>query len=95
MRADFGGTDILSPLKAVQVGREYNSGKKKRIFLLTDGTVGNSQAIEAQAHKNSDTARVFTFGLGSGCDKNLVTKVAKAGRGTHTIVEDGSDELNG
>jgi len=43
----------------------------------------------------SDTIRVFTFGLGSGCDKNLVAKVAQAGRGTHTIVEDGSADLNG
>lgn len=39
--------------------------------------------------------RVFTFGLGSGCDKNLVTKVAKAGRGTHTIVKDKDPNLNG
>ena len=38
---------------------------------------------------------MFTFGLGSGCDKNLVRNVAKAGRGTSTIVEDGSTDLNG
>ena len=43
----------------------------------------------------SDDIRVFTFGLGSGCDINLVTKVALAGRGTHTIVKDGGADLNG
>ena len=39
--------------------------------------------------------RVFSFGLGSGCDEHLVTEVAKAGRGTSTIVKDGSTDLNG
>ena len=38
---------------------------------------------------------MFTFGLGSGCDKDLITKVAKAGRGTHTIVQDGGEDING
>ena len=32
---NFGGTQILQPLKAAQT--QYNSGKNKRIFLLTDG----------------------------------------------------------
>ena len=48
-----------------------------------------------QAKLNCETIRVFTFGLGSGCDKYLVTQVARAGRGTHTIVQDGSNDLNG
>ena len=39
--------------------------------------------------------RVFSFGLGSGCDQNLVKNVAFAGRGTSTIVEDNDPHLNG
>ena len=42
-----------------------------------------------------DDIRVFSFGLGSGCDEQLVTQVAKAGRGTSTIVKDGCNDLNG
>jgi len=38
---------------------------------------------------------VFTFGLGSGCDENLVMNVAKVGRGSYTIVKDGATDLNG
>ena len=38
---------------------------------------------------------MFTFGLGSGCDKKLVRDVARVGRGTSTIVEDGDKNLNG
>ena len=51
--------------------------------------------MENQARAHRDSIRVFTFGLGSGCDKNLVTKVARAGRGTYTIVKDGGEDLNG
>jgi hypothetical protein len=46
--------------------------------------------VISQAKKHNTDIRVFSFGLGSGCDKELVVNVAKAGRGTHTIVEDGS-----
>lgn len=48
-----------------------------------------------QARLRADTMRVFTFGLGSDCDKYLVTNVARAGRGTYTIVNDGASDLNG
>ena len=40
-QANFGGTDILSPLKQVQ--EDYESDLKKRVFLLTDGAVMNPQ----------------------------------------------------
>ena len=39
--------------------------------------------------------RVFSFGLGSGCDKHLVTHVARAGRGTYTLVKDKDPQLSG
>lgn len=38
---------------------------------------------------------MFTFGLGSGCDKELVEDIAKNGRGTATLVDDYDDNLNG
>ena len=31
---------------------------------------------------------MFTFGIGSGCDRDLVGRVAEAGRGTSSIIED-------
>ena len=38
------------------------------------------------AAKSADLARVFTFGVGSDCDKRLVGDIAKAGRGTASFV---------
>ena len=62
--------------------------------MLTDGSVSNRERVIAKAKEHCETARVFTFGLGSGCDKRLVTDAAKAGRGTHTFAEDGGVDLN-
>ena len=75
---------------------ELDVGKRlKRIFLLTDGQVANTQAIINFAALNNEKARIHTFGIGSGCDKNLIKGVAKAGRGSHSLVSDTSSDLNG
>ena len=62
---------------------------------MTDGAVSSPQEVVGMAQLASERARVFTFGLGSGCDKKLVRDVARVGRGTSTIVEDGDKNLNG
>ena len=46
-----------------------------------------------QARQHNQDIRVFSFGLGSGCDEFLVNEVARAGRGSSTLVKDGGDEL--
>ena len=38
--------------------------------------------------------RTHTFGIGQDCDKKMVKNVALAGRGSHSIVLDNSNELN-
>ena len=64
---------------------------KKRIFVLTDGQVRNKEDIvnycDKMCAKNDDT-KVFTFGIGNGCDEDLVKRVAEAGRGSYSIVGD-------
>ena len=37
-----------------------------------------------------DDVKVFTFGIGDGCDADLVKRAAKAGRGSDSIVKDGN-----
>lgn len=62
---------------------------------MTDGDVKNRREVIEQARAHNDDIRVFSFGLGSGCDEHLVKMMAQAGRGTSTIVKDGGDELRG
>ena len=42
---------------------------------------------ESICSKNDDT-KVFTFGIGNGCDEDLVKRAAQAGRGSYSIVGD-------
>ena len=93
MRANFGGTNIFKPLVYAQ--EQMRSSLKKRIFLLTDGAVRWPEQVIQQVKLHSDAVRVFSFGLGSGCDRDLVQKSALAGRGTSTIVRDNDQNLNG
>lgn len=65
------------------------------MFLLTDGAVGSRNEVTDYARDHSETTRVYSFGLGSGCDRTLVRDVARMGRGTSTIVEDNAHNLNG
>ena len=66
----------------------------KRIFLLTDGQVGNSSAVIQQATFLNEHIRTHTFGIGTGCDEHMVKETAKAGRGSYSLVKDNSSELN-
>jgi len=68
------------------VRNDYPSDLKKRVFLLTDGSVSSPDAVVYEAKASSDTMRIFSFGLGDGCDERLVNLTARAGRGTSTIV---------
>ena len=63
--------------------------------MLTDGCVSGPDRVIQQAGKESEQSRVFSFGLGSGCDEYLVKNVAIAGRGTSTIVKDNDPNLSG
>jgi hypothetical protein len=61
---------------------------------LTDGDVGYSSSYvidECNAlGKQHFGPKIFTFGIGSGCDKGVVASMAFAGSGTHAIIEDGN-----
>lgn len=65
------------------------------MFLLTDGSVGNPDRVANYCGEHTKTTRVFTFGLGDGCDAALVKEAARKGRGTSTIVGDDATNLNG
>ena len=99
--ADHGGTEIETPMIVAQTldsaltAEEATIDFKKRMFILTDGSVSNADGIINLAREMSQMLRIFTIGLGSGCDRRLCEGTAEAGRGTCSIVEDKSKDLNG
>ena len=72
MLANYGATNILEPLKFVQENIAKDSALKQRVFLLTDGRVDEKEQVIDYAAEHSNNTRIFTFGLGNGCDEALV-----------------------
>ena len=93
--SNYGGTDILTPLRmAFTLPQKANT--KKRIFLLTDGTVSNGNEIKNYVNmecSKNDNVKLFSFGIGSGCDENLVRNSAIAGKGECSIIGDNDPVL--
>ena len=80
MSANYGGTEVYSPLQAI-FNEKSIPGYAKQIFLLTDGAVSNDNYVIKLVKDNSLNARVFTLGLGSSASRHLVKGIARAGNG--------------
>ena len=73
-----GGTNIYEPLEKV-LKQSIPEGRARQVFLLTDGEVSNTQQCINLVKNYSDSIRVFTFGMGSSYDEELVQGIARAG----------------
>ncbi|XP_040275549.1 von Willebrand factor A domain-containing protein 5A-like [Bufo bufo] len=91
MKANFGGTEILSPLKKIYdtAGRPDHP---RQLFLFTDGEVGNTKAVIDEVQKNVNNHRCFAFGIGEGASTSLIKGVARAGGGTFEFIT-GKDRM--
>ena len=84
--ANLGGTEILAPLNHLL---EEKTEAPRRIFVLTDGSVSNSQECIRVTRQNNTNNRVFTLGIGAGADRHLVKGLARAGLGTFEFTIEG------
>jgi len=76
MSADMGGTNILAPLSHA-IKDLARGHKETRIFMLTDGQVSDRNAVIERSNTQKDNIRIHTFGIGSGCDIDMVQSMAK------------------
>ncbi|KAK4127015.1 VIT-domain-containing protein [Parathielavia appendiculata] len=88
--ANFGGTDIYSPMEAVFKKRYTDIDLE--VFLLTDGEVWNQAALfnllNKQVAETNGRARVFSLGIGRDVSHALIEGVAAAGNGFAQSVGD-------
>ncbi|OCT71092.1 von Willebrand factor A domain-containing protein 5B1 [Xenopus laevis] len=88
LRADMGGTNILSPLKWIfrQPGCR---GYPRLLFLLTDGAVSNTGKVLELIRHHSSVTRCYSFGIGQNACRRLVQGVASVSKGSAEFLSEG------
>ena len=86
MDADFGGTEILPPLKYLK-DHPPVKGRSREIFVLTDGEVSNTDEVIELCRSMSSDTRIFSFGLGYSPSRALVKGLARATNGYFVMIE--------
>ena len=82
-----GGTEMLPALAAAFGGDKKAPGIRQVVFL-TDGAVGNEDAILRLIQEQVGDRRLFTVGIGPAPNTFFMTKAAQFGRGTFTYIGD-------
>ena len=91
MSANYGGTEIYSPLREIFQQSKPPNGYLRQIFILTDGEVSNASSIISLVRQNSSQGRVFSLGIGSSASRFLVKGIARAGSGTAVFANQSED----
>jgi Ca-activated chloride channel homolog len=82
-----GGTEMAPALQFALNGRE-TPGVLRQVIFMTDGGVGNEDALFRLISERLGSSRLFTIGIGSAPNSHFMTKAAQFGRGTFTYVGD-------
>lgn len=80
-----GGTEMLPALQ-LALGQQAERGILRQVVFLTDGSVGNEQALFSLIHQQLGDSRLFTVGIGSAPNSFFMTRAARFGRGTFTYI---------
>ena len=92
LKADLGGTNILSPLIEIFNCYDYNNFQlAKHIIILTDGEVENTNKCLELISNNCENFKVHSIGIGNYFDQNLIKKAGIQGKGSFHFVKDISE----
>ncbi|KAI6656986.1 hypothetical protein LOD99_16287 [Oopsacas minuta] len=91
LKADLGGTCLLPPLITALELPTTENNLSRQIMILTDGDTERVSEIIRMVESSPQTFRVFSFGIGTGASKSLVTGVATAGRGKAVYIQNASE----
>ncbi|MBK8257011.1 MAG: VWA domain-containing protein [Polyangiaceae bacterium] len=96
-----GGTEMLNAVEAA-LSPNVEPGRNRYVFFLTDGFVGNEDAIldaaaryVSEVEKRGQKARVFGFGVGSSVNRMLIDGLAKRGKGLSVVATNREDPERG
>jgi Ca-activated chloride channel family protein len=80
-----GGTEMATALHAA-LERSSESGRLRQVVFLTDGSIGNEDALFRIIKDKLADSRLFTVGIGSAPNSHFMHKAAQFGRGTYTYI---------
>ncbi|MCH8262876.1 MAG: marine proteobacterial sortase target protein [Proteobacteria bacterium] len=85
-----GGTEMASALRAalLKQGNNVNDSNYlvRQVIFLTDGSIGNEDALFNIIQSQLGDSRLFTIGIGSAPNSHFMNRAAKFGRGSHTYI---------
>jgi len=82
-----GGTEMAAALTAALENQpEQSRDLLRQVIFITDGSVGNEDALFKLINKNLGPSRLFTVGIGSAPNSYFMRKAAQFGRGTFTYI---------
>ncbi|MBD3391879.1 MAG: VWA domain-containing protein [Chitinivibrionales bacterium] len=85
-----GGTELLNAVRnilAVPKGGEH----QRYFIILTDGQIGNEEAIFAEIEAHPSNPTIFTFGAGGNLNRYFLDRSAEIGNGFSTIITSDAD----
>lgn len=77
------------------VDAPVNPDPMRIVVFMTDGQVGNDQAIVQAVRDNAESTRVFALGVGNSVNRFLLDDIARQGRGAvdYVLLADGADAV--
>lgn len=80
-----GGTNMMPALAAALVDHEQPTPLRQVVFI-TDGCIGNEDALFAAISRQLGRSRLFTVGIGSAPNTHFMERAASFGRGSSTFI---------
>tara|TARA_B100000809_G_scaffold258190_1_gene300991 strand:- start:568 stop:2703 length:2136 start_codon:yes stop_codon:yes gene_type:complete len=85
-----GGTEMYAPLQQ-SLTDNAKSAQLAQIIFITDGSVGNEEALFKLIKAELGSARLFTVAIGSAPNSYFMRKAAQFGRGSFTHIGNSSE----
>ncbi|WP_421867390.1 marine proteobacterial sortase target protein [Motiliproteus sp.] len=80
-----GGTEMAGAIRQA-LSQSPQPGYVEQVLFITDGAVGNEDALFNLIEQQLGQRRLFTIGIGSAPNSHFMTKAAQLGRGTFTYI---------
>ncbi len=82
-----GGTEMATAMNAA-LSNNANEKLLRQVIFMTDGSIGNEQALFNIIQNKLGNSRLFTVGIGSAPNSYFMRRAASFGKGTHTYIGD-------